>query len=217
LAVPLSNESLLGAGIFNDSAVFRLEEALPTDVEAVGEIAHVHQTEIFEFFPDGGIQLLIDPAAIHDRRAPAFFRGNHAKEADARRPGVHVRTFVVVEDGFVCRIRRRGVDLAGDALTWKVAIFRVDLFVDGRSHALKILRRGESEAAEKNAAMLVQLGIHVIAIVARPLGKVYVICGWFHYERQGLVVAELALANRVEMRQINRFATYAAQRLLNGS
>ena len=182
LAIPLRDETLLGAGRFDYGTIFRLEETLPAHVEAVGEVAHVHQSHVFEFFADYRIELFVNFAAIYDRRTAAFLRGNHAEEADSRRPRVHVRALVVVEDRLVLRVWSRGIDFAGHAFAGQIAVFGVNFFVNGSCHALEIWRRRQAEAAEQNRAMGVQLGVDVVTVVAGPVGQINLVARRLHHQ-----------------------------------
>ena len=174
-SIPFGNKALLPAGFLNYGAIFGRKESLPADIKTVGEIANVHQAEIFEFFPDRRIKLLVNLAAINNGSATAFLRGDHAEEADSRRPGVHMRTLVVIENRLVLGIWSGGVDLAGNAFTRQVTIFSVNFVVNRSRHALKILRCREAESAEQDAAMQVKFAVYVVAIVSRPVGEIHFI------------------------------------------
>ena len=157
----------------------------------------------------------INLAAIHDRGAPALLGSHHAEEADARGPCIHVRTFVVIQNGFVFGIGSRSVNLSGNTFAGQVTILRVNFFVDGGGHAFELLRRGKCESAEQNSAVLMQFGIDVVAIISCPIGEVYLVGRRLDHERQRLIVAKHAFADWIEMRKINGFAPDGANRLFS--
>src|SRR6266700_2949130 len=150
-SVPFGNETLLPACFLHYGAVLGRKETLPAYIQAVREIANVHESEVFKLFPDCRIELLVNLAAVNDRRATAFFRGDHAEETDSRRPGVHVRTLVVVENRFVFRIRSGSVDLSRNTFARQVSIFGVNLVVNGRGNEFEVLRRGDTESAKQDS------------------------------------------------------------------
>src|SRR6516164_10561376 len=90
LAYPFTNKALLMAGFFHNCAISSLEKVLPADVEAVTEVAHIHQAEVFKLFTNHRVELLVHLATINDRRAATFLGRDHAEEANARGPAIHV-------------------------------------------------------------------------------------------------------------------------------
>src|SRR5262249_22733270 len=98
----------------------------------------------------------------------------------------------------------------------QVSILRVDFVVNRGCYALEILRGRKGEATEENAAVSVQFLVDVVAVVASPLGQIHLVGGRFHHQRQWLFIAELLLANWIEVREINGFAAYRSQGLLCG-
>jgi hypothetical protein len=61
----------------------------------------------------------------------------------------------VIQDGLVGWVGSGGINLACHAFARQVAVFRINFLVNRRGYALEILRRGKSETAKQNAAVLV--------------------------------------------------------------
>src|SRR5229473_7712329 len=167
LTVPFGDEGLLLACFLNHRAILCLEESLPVHIESIRKITDIHQSQIFEFLSHRRIQLLVNFAAVHDRRTATFFGRDHTEEADPCWPGIHVRALVVVKDSLVFGIRGGSVNLPSYAFAWQIAIFGVDLVVDRNRYSLEVLRCGQCEAAEQDSAVLVELGIYVVAVIPR--------------------------------------------------
>jgi hypothetical protein len=88
--VPLGNKSLFAASLFHHGSIFRLKETLPADVKTIGEVANVHQSDFLKLLSYCRIKLLIHLAAINHGRTPTLLCRDHAEEADAAWPRVHV-------------------------------------------------------------------------------------------------------------------------------
>ena len=65
--------------------------------------------------------------------------------------------------------------------------------------------------------MLVQFAINVLAVVTGPIAKVNLFSRRFYHQRQWLVVTNQALADGIEMGQINGFTPDRTYRFLYGN
>ena len=61
---PLAGHPGIRAGLFNGSLVVGLEELLPWHVDALGEVAHIHQAPVLERLHDLFVERLVDLAAV---------------------------------------------------------------------------------------------------------------------------------------------------------
>src|SRR5271157_5955593 len=213
LAHPFANEVLFTAGLLDNRTIIGLEKMLPAHIQSIGEIANVHQPQILELTPYLRIKLLIYLAAVHDGRAAAFFSRDHAEEANACGPAVHMRALVVIENALVFGIRSRGVNVATYTFARQVAILGVDFLVYAGRYALEVLGGSQIEAAEENAAVGVQFLCNVFPIVARPVGQIDMHRSRLHHERQRLVWPHLALPDGVELGQVHSFAANGSKSL----
>ncbi len=115
-----------------------MKETLPAYVQPIGKIAHVHQPQLLELLAHRGIELLENLAAIHNRRTAAFLGREHAEKTDSRRPRIHVRAFVVIQNRLVFGIRRRGINLSRNSLARQIAVLGVNLVVNGSRDPLEL-------------------------------------------------------------------------------
>ena len=61
---PLAGHPGVRAGLFHGSLVVGVEEVLPRYVDALGEVAHVHQAPALERLHDLVVEHLVDLAAV---------------------------------------------------------------------------------------------------------------------------------------------------------
>jgi hypothetical protein len=199
LADPFTAGSMPSAVFLDHTGIIGLKEVPPAYVKALAKIAYIHQTLVLECVADRRIDLLIDTPAVDNGRTATVPGGEHAEEADARRPTVHVGGFVVVQDRLVLGIRGRGVNLAPNAFAGQIAIVAEELFAGGRGDALESGWRCNIEAAEQDAAVQVKLLVDVFPIVTRPVGKVDLLDARCHDQRERLILRQLTFTYRTEL------------------
>ena len=78
----------------------------------------------------------------------------------------------MIEDHFVGGIRRRFVNLSGDAFAGQVAVLGIKFLADGGSRPLKFRRRRQIESTEEHGAVLQHLFANEVAVVRGPLCEI---------------------------------------------
>src|SRR5438874_2052298 len=90
ILLPLKIYRSRAAVVFDCGSIRHLEELLPTHVQSVSKITHVHNFSALEFSDNVWVEQLINFAAINDRGFTAFLRRLNAIEELLHWPAMHV-------------------------------------------------------------------------------------------------------------------------------
>src|SRR4051794_13587263 len=86
LAPPLAGSAGVAACFFDYRAVLGSEEALPAHIQALAEVANVHEPLLFELTAYLGIETLVHLAAVHHRSGATLPGNGEAEKVDAAGP-----------------------------------------------------------------------------------------------------------------------------------
>src|ERR1700730_13400389 len=145
---PLAGHPGIRAGLLNDRPLVSMEELLPGDVDALAEVAHVHQFLALERLDDLLVEHLADLATVQQRSLALILGRDHTEEKLAKRPAGEVRALVVEEDHLVVGVGRRVVDPLAGLLGREVSVLAEQLTGNRGSDGRERRSAGERKAAE---------------------------------------------------------------------